>query len=119
MSEENTDDDEQDVFVPAPEFGEFSYCGEKIVVGDKREFALEFDFDEFFTDEFIAWGTDRKKYLGVYGKGMRSLFFDMGDSSNSEAHFDDGSSILVFCNSKIVKLLGFYVSCHGKKTEQH
>ncbi|WP_191014185.1 hypothetical protein [Treponema zioleckii] len=58
--------------------------------------------------------TDRIKYLGVCGKDMPSLFFDMGNSSNSEAHFDDGSNILVFCNSKIVKLLGFYDSRRGK-----
>ncbi|WP_191014186.1 hypothetical protein [Treponema zioleckii] len=81
MSEENTDDDEQDVFVPAPEFGEFPYCGEKIVIGDKREFALEFDFDEFFDDEFIAWGTYRIYLNGrCYGKKISAFMVLSGRS---------------------------------------
>jgi hypothetical protein len=147
-----------------------------MIFGDKKKFALEFEFDEFYKNDFVALGTyclyingfcygekspahswfggvvfgfkkllsekknygtffsqysdleiiktiwhflwdvpfpssekiiedDDKIFLGMKGRDFRNAFYNL--SNRSEAHFDDGSNILLFNNDKFVKLLGY------------
>lgn len=53
-----------------------------------------------------------KKYLGLDGKSFVDSFFDLRDYA--ESAFDDGSFMLLFCNRKIAKLIGFQMPLEKK-----
>ena len=62
---------------------------------------------------FYTFEKPRKNYLGLSKEEFKNCCFEL--TGNIEAHFDDGSCLLIFCDESKVKLIAFQILGHSKK----